>query len=379
MHANLARRMKPKILARAKTSTPLSTPLQSLHSDIAIHAAAAPSEHPTRTPLCSTLAAMLASHLSSSISNSTVAAAAGAHAQRGSSLTSCPAQARQRSQPRQASRRPVQTRAQGEGLADSMKRMAKQVTGALPIIGLISRLTATEGGIGNDAQAYPEYCRQVFDAAPLGFQVAVAELQTKYGKAAQRRYVLLALWMARHGAGVVPGKAIVDAARRLRVSSDLEFEMERFSEALAEQTAKYTYMERPRGSLAQQADVAVDAVVRLVLGLKDGQPVPAEDAALVEECVAGGFWDVPGFKEEVCPPRTACTYLGASEMRMGLKVPDTCSPPRAHTATAAASCASSASGSASNCCCVSLRFSRSAGARELGLRGDPANLGTPES
>lgn len=45
--------------------------------------------------------------------------------------------------------------------------------------------------------------------------------------------------------------------------------------------------------------MAVDAVVRLVLGLKDGQPVPAEDAALVEECVAGGFWDVPGFKEEV--------------------------------------------------------------------------------
>lgn len=32
-------------------------------------------------------------------------------------------------------------------------------------------------------QAYPEFCRQVFDAAPEGFQIAVAELQTKYGKA----------------------------------------------------------------------------------------------------------------------------------------------------------------------------------------------------
>lgn len=31
-------------------------------------------------------------------------------------------------------------------------------------------------------QAYPEFCRQVFDAAPLGFQIAVAELQNKYGK-----------------------------------------------------------------------------------------------------------------------------------------------------------------------------------------------------
>jgi hypothetical protein len=32
-------------------------------------------------------------------------------------------------------------------------------------------------------QAYPEFCRQVFDAAPDGFQIAVAELQNKHGKA----------------------------------------------------------------------------------------------------------------------------------------------------------------------------------------------------
>jgi len=45
--------------------------------------------------------------------------------------------------------------------------------------------------------------------------------------------------------------------------------------------------------------VAVDAVVRLVLGLKDGQPVSPEDAPLLEDCVCGGFWDVPGFRQEV--------------------------------------------------------------------------------
>lgn len=37
-------------------------------------------------------------------------------------------------------------------------------------------------------------------------------------QAAQRRYVLLALWMARNGCGALPGKVIVDAARRLRIS-----------------------------------------------------------------------------------------------------------------------------------------------------------------
>lgn len=180
-----------------------------------------------------------------------------------------------------------------------MKRMARRVAGSLPVIGLVSRLTATEGGIGTDEQAYPEYCRRVFDVAPEGFQIAVAELQDKFGKSAQRRYVLCALWMARNGAGIVPGKAIVDSARRLRVSADLEFEMDRFTEMLNEACTKYTYMDRPRGSVTQQADVAVDAVVRLVMNLKDGQPIPAEDALLVEDAVCGGFWNVPGFREEV--------------------------------------------------------------------------------
>lgn len=46
-----------------------------------------------------------------------------------------------------------------------------------------------------------------------------------------------------------------------------------------------------------QADVAIDALVRLVMGLKDGQPVVEEDAQLLEDCACGGFWDVPEFRE----------------------------------------------------------------------------------
>ena len=34
----------------------------------------------------------------------------------------------------------------------------------------------------------------------------------------QRRYVLLFLWMAAQGGGVVPGKTLANAARRLRVT-----------------------------------------------------------------------------------------------------------------------------------------------------------------
>jgi len=92
------------------------------------------------------------------------------------------------------------------------------VQSALPVVGLISRLTTPEGGIESDDPAYPEYSRTVFEAAPEGFQIAVAELQDRHGRAAQRRYILLALWMTQLGAGLVPSKLIVDSARRLRVS-----------------------------------------------------------------------------------------------------------------------------------------------------------------
>lgn len=34
---------------------------------------------------------------------------------------------------------------------------------------------------------------------------------------------------------------------------------------------KYTYMERPTGTVVQQADVAVDALARLCLNLPDGE------------------------------------------------------------------------------------------------------------
>lgn len=81
---------------------------------------------------------------------------------------------------------------------------------------------------------------------------------------------------------------------------DLEFEMDRFANDLLEETKKYTYVERPRGRPQEQADVAVDSVVRLVLGLKDGEPVGAEDAALLEDAVSGGLLGTgPQFRELV--------------------------------------------------------------------------------
>lgn len=106
----------------------------------------------------------------------------------------------------------------GDNKNSGIGRLLKTVQGALPVVGLLSRLTSAEGGVGNDDCAYPEYCRMVYEAAPEGFQIALADLQSKYGDCAQRRYVLLVLWMVKEGCGIVSDKLIVDSARRVRVS-----------------------------------------------------------------------------------------------------------------------------------------------------------------
>ena len=81
---------------------------------------------------------------------------------------------------------------------------------------------------------------------------------------------------------------------------DLEFEMERFNGALSEEVKKYQYVERPRGKPQEQADIAVDCLVRLCLGLKDGESVGEEDAALLEDAVCGGLLGTgPQFRELV--------------------------------------------------------------------------------
>ena len=44
------------------------------------------------------------------------------------------------------------------GFGEGLKKLAKQVQGALPIVGLLSRLTSTGGGIGSDEMVCLTLC-----------------------------------------------------------------------------------------------------------------------------------------------------------------------------------------------------------------------------
>eukprot|EP00887_Chlorella_sp_A99_P003472 scaffold7.g3472.t1 len=221
-----------------------------------------------------------------------------------------------RQEQQQQRRRHVQrVRAQQQGggdLGDTLRRAAKQVQASLPIVGLLSRLAAPEGGVGSDMIAYPEYCRSVYEAAPEGFQIAVAELQDRFGRPCQRRYVLCITWMCQLGAGLLPAKDIVSAARRLRVSFDLEYETDRFADAFQEERKKYTFIEVPRPPPVAQAALAVDALARLCLGLKDGEPLEPEEAELIATTVVGGLFGVPGIDRAVVDAAIATRQERAS-------------------------------------------------------------------
>lgn len=175
---------------------------------------------------------------------------------------------------------------------ESVKRVAKQVQGALPLVGLFSRLLSPSGGIGKDMLAYPEFCRATFDLAPDNFLTICTELQKAYGKAADRRYVLLYLWMAREGGGMVPSKPIMGSARRLRVTQDMEIEIDRFEIARSQIAEKYSYMDRPRGTPQEQINVAVDALTRLIPGTSDSEAIPEPAASLIEQLVTGAWADI---------------------------------------------------------------------------------------
>jgi hypothetical protein len=81
---------------------------------------------------------------------------------------------------------------------------------------------------------------------------------------------------------------------------DIESEVERFIQAWEEAIKKYTYLERPRGTAQQQADLAVDALCALCLNLPDGEAVAGEEeAALVAAAAEGGLRDLEGVAEAV--------------------------------------------------------------------------------
>lgn len=103
-------------------------------------------------------------------------------------------------------------------------------------------------------------------------------MERRHGKPAAHRALLMSLWMATYGPGLVPAKDSVACARRARVSHDIEVEVDRFEGARNEALKKrYTMMAAPAPELDEQVATAVDGLAALALGIPDGAPIASQE------------------------------------------------------------------------------------------------------
>lgn len=110
--------------------------------------------------------------------------------------------------------------------------------------------------------------------------------------------------MARLGGGLVPEEVIYGAATRLPISLDIEYEMERFNQALGKALEPYRYQQPPEADHLAQCTIALTAVLTLcksarnLAGRRENGGDKVElDNQVTEDLLAGAFWDIPSSRE----------------------------------------------------------------------------------
>eukprot|EP00897_Mesotaenium_endlicherianum_P005674 jgi/Mesen1/5134/ME000255S04110 len=109
-----------------------------------------------------------------------------------------------------------------------------KLQGGLPIVGLLSRLLTDEGGVGGDRLRYAEFCTRVQKNLTGDSARALTNFSARNGKPAKSAQLFFMCWIAAVGAGLVKSEQLMLSARRLRVSGDMEYELETFDQLLEE-------------------------------------------------------------------------------------------------------------------------------------------------
>lgn len=193
-------------------------------------------------------------------------------------------------------RRHAQRSGKGEDETNVVGKLLKNAQGSLPVIGLLSRIFSPDETFGKEVMAYQTYCRKLIDSTEREWSVALYELEQRHGKnRANVKYAQFCCWMAAIGVGIVPKKEIITSARRLRYSADLEYEIGGFTTSVTETMQKYKYISTDGKNVGAPARVAValEAICECCLGIKQGQEMEEEDAALIRVILQGAFPECP--------------------------------------------------------------------------------------
>jgi len=190
-------------------------------------------------------------------------------------------------------------------------KFMKQVRDGLPVVGLISRLTTPEGiDSGKEIPTYNEFCRSYLENAPAEFNTAMIQLE-KSGttQTAQRRFVMICVWMCKYGAGILSDSFLAKAGLRLPITRDIEAEMDRFDMDRTKIVSKYPLMEPPQPNLPKGAVLAVDAVASCCYGVSQADALPEGANAHIVEIVSTVFKEVSREDiEEAVQSRASRTY-----------------------------------------------------------------------
>ena len=165
-------------------------------------------------------------------------------------------------------RPPVAKAAPDEGLSGILK----SIRANLPVVGLVSALTAPEGGVLGEL-SYSEYSRTLYSNAPPGFGGACHSLSERYGKGANYRNLVFCCWAADAGTGFVERAELEKAARRVAITLDLEFEIANFENERDNGKKKGALT---AASATEKAELAA-FMICLVCTAK---PAPEDDGAL---------------------------------------------------------------------------------------------------
>ena len=173
-----------------------------------------------------------------------------------------------------------------EDPSEGLSGILKSIRANLPVVGLVSALTAPEGGVLGEI-GYSEYSRTLYSNAPPGFGGACASLSERYGKGANFRNLVFCCWVAESGAGYTEIVSEVEkGARRVSISLDLEYEILNFEQE-RDEALKARRGERPRASQTEKAQVAAT----LLSLLCTTQEVPSDEDTRLDilDLVRGAF------------------------------------------------------------------------------------------
>ncbi|CAI5533822.1 unnamed protein product [Closterium sp. Naga37s-1] len=165
-----------------------------------------------------------------------------------------------------------------------------RLTGALPVVGLVSRIASDEGGVGTDRIHYAEFCRRVEKRLPQGAWMAVREFEARFGKMARPGLVFMWCWIAAVGPGYVRREAILLGARRLRASQDADYELGVFDQQLDDPSkVKTAPVAAAAVPVEARAEVALDAILDCCVGPPSQRQMDDDDWQLLLTILAGVF------------------------------------------------------------------------------------------